>query len=151
MLLNKKLIWFFLIIAFLGFFDSTYLAIEHFRGVTPPCTIVEGCEEVTTSKYSTIFGVPVAFLGSFYYFAVFGLSVLYLQFKRDKFLIWASYLAILGFLASLGFVYLQLFVIEAVCVYCMFSALTSTILCGLGFYFRIKLSKNFAEWNTRLY
>ena len=118
----------FLVISFLGFLDATYLAVEHYRGVIPPCGILKGCEEVTTSAYSQVFGIPVALGGSIFYLLIFILSVLRFERENDKFLRFAAYLTPLGLLASLWFLYLQLFVIKAICIYCVFSVLTSATL-----------------------
>lgn len=130
----------FLVVSFLGFLDATYLTIEHFRGVIPPCTFLSGCEKVTTSEYSVVLGVPVALGGSVFYLLIFILTTLYFQFKRADFLKYIFYLSILGFLASLTFVYIQLFVIEAICIYCMFSVLTSTAIFGLSLWVGSKIS-----------
>ncbi|MEK9173402.1 MAG: vitamin K epoxide reductase family protein [Patescibacteria group bacterium] len=131
-LVSRALAIAFLTIAFLGFLDATYLAVEHFRGVIPPCTIIEGCEKVTTSEYSVILGVPVALLGSIYYFLVIVLSILFFDRKNEKYFLYASYLTIFGLLAAIYFVFIQLVIIKAICIYCMFSALTSTLLFILG-------------------
>ena len=128
----KWLLIVFLVVSFLGFLDTTYLTIGHFRGVVPPCTVLEGCEEVTTSEYSQIFGVPVALGGSVYYLAVFILTTLAWQTKKFQILKYVFVLSVFGFLASLAFVYLQLFVIKAICIYCMFSVLTSTTILVSG-------------------
>lgn len=123
-----------LIISFLGFLDASYLTVEHYRGVIPPCSIVLGCEVVATSKYSLLFQVPVSLLGTLYYLTVFVLSVAYLESKNKNWLTAAAVLTPLGFLFSAWFVYLQLFVIHAICIYCMGSALTSTGLFVLGIF-----------------
>jgi uncharacterized membrane protein len=128
----------FLVIALIGFADSTFLAFEHYKGVTPPCSIVEGCEEVTTSKYSAIGPVPIALLGSLYYLAILVLTTAYLDSRKEILIRLAAYLAFSGFAVSLILIYLQLFVIHAICLYCMGSATTSTILAGLG----IKIIRN---------
>lgn len=119
-------------VSILGFLDAAYLSLEHFLGRVPPCSIVEGCEQVTTSVYSIIAGVPVALLGAVFYLTVLVLSIVYLDTKRNGPLTFAACLTIIGFVASLAFVYIQLFVIHAICIYCMFSALTSTTLFILG-------------------
>lgn len=119
-------------VSILGFLDAAYLSLEHFLGRVPPCSIVEGCEQVTTSVYSIIAGVPVALLGAVFYLTVLVLSIVYLDTKRNGPLTFAARLTIIGFVASLAFVYIQLFVIHAICIYCMFSALTSTTLFILG-------------------
>lgn len=133
--------WFalgFLILSFLGFLDATYLAVKHYLGTPINCSILEGCEKVATSPYATIGGTPVALLGAIYYIAMFLLIVAYFDTKRETILSFVARLTPIGFLASVWFVYLQLFVIKAICLYCIISAITSTALFILGL-FVIKL------------
>lgn len=130
----------FLIISFIGFLDATYLTIEHYRGSIPPCTIA-GCEVVLTSEQSKIFGIPVALLGSLYYLTLLTLSFTALNRKKESIIKLASKLTPIGFLASLYFVYLQLFVLKAICQYCMISAGTSTALFIIGMYIIFKTYK----------
>ena len=115
-----------------GFLDAAYLTAKHYLGTPIPCSILNGCEEVMTSQYSTIAGIPVALLGSLYYLTIFILSVAYADTKREWFAYVASHLTAVGFFASLWFVYLQFFVLHALCLYCLFSAVTSTTLFILG-------------------
>ncbi len=122
------MLWVMVAIAFIGFLDASYLAVEHFLGLVPPCTIVAGCDTVTTSGYAAILGIPVALLGSLYYLAIICCLVGYLQTSREELLKIFRYLTIGGLLASAYFVALQLFVIHAICLYCMVSATTSTLL-----------------------
>ena len=131
MLLNKQtkiLIWLVLAVAFFGFIDATYLAVKFFNGTELNCGLTGGCNVVTTSEYATLFGIPVALLGSFFYATILFLSLLFIdrQYKSLPKLLLA--LTATGFLMSLYFVSLQLFVIDAICVYCMVSATTSTTL-----------------------
>lgn len=136
--------WFalsFLVISLLGFLDATYLAIKHYLGTPINCSIFEGCEKVTTSQYAVIGGMPVALLGAIYYLAIFLLMVAYLDTKRETDLSFAARLTPVGFLASVWFIYLQLFVIKAICLYCVVSAAISTILFVLGL-FVIKLQRS---------
>jgi uncharacterized membrane protein len=76
--------------------------------------------------------VPVALLGALYYLAVIIGLVYYFQSKKMIVLKCVAAFTSAGFVFSLWFVYLQLFVIHAICVWCMFSALTSTLLFILG-------------------
>lgn len=131
----------FLVFSSIGFLDATYLTVEHYKGVIPPCTI-DGCEIVLTSAQSTIAGIPVALLGSMYYLLIVLLSVYVLDNKKDTILKKIPYITIFGFLGSIYFVYLQLFVIKNICQYCMISAGTSTLLFILGL---ILLYKNKKE------
>jgi len=59
---------------------------------------------------------------------VFSLMIFYAYFARNVIVKLAAVLAFLGFLASVYFVYLQVFVIKALCPYCLLSAFISTIL-----------------------
>ncbi len=119
-------------VSLFGFLDATYLTIEHYRGVVPPCSIVAGCEAVTTSSYSLFLTIPVALLGALYYLAVLFLTIAYLDTKKPHFIKVAASITPVGFLVSLYFIYLQAFVIKAWCLYCLGSALSSTILFILG-------------------
>ena len=116
-----------LIVAFAGFIDATYLTIEHFQGVIPPCT-TDGCEIVLTSSFSTVAGIPVALIGSIYYLLVCIGLFAYLDTKKTAILRATLVLPCFGFLGSLWFLYLQAFVIKAYCQYCLVSAALSTIL-----------------------
>lgn len=53
-----------------GFIVSTYLTIEHYTGSTTLACSTSGavdCHKVTTSRYSSLFGIPVALLGLIYF------------------------------------------------------------------------------------
>ena len=125
---SKKIITIIALISFLGFLDASYLAAKYYLGGPIPCAILDGCDTVTTSQYATMAGVPVALLGAIYYLIIFVLAISYLESKKDNLVFLISRLTIVGFLASLWFVYLQVFVLKALCLYCLFSAFTSTTL-----------------------
>lgn len=129
---HKRFALAFVALAFIGFLDATFLTIEHIMGTPVPCSIIEGCEKVLTSTYAEIGGIPTAFFGSLYYLVVFLLALISITREEKKHLLTASKLTIVGLGASLVFVFLQLFVIKAICLYCMISALTSTTLFVLG-------------------
>ena len=116
-----------LVIALAGFVDASYLTIEHYQNAIPPCSI-GSCETVLSSAYSTVLGIPVSLMGAIYYLIVMVGFFAYLEGKKVWILEWTLRLGTLGFLASLWFVYLQLFVLHAICVYCMGSATSSTLL-----------------------
>jgi uncharacterized membrane protein len=134
--------WVLTLLALIGFFDATYLTAEHYLGGTPPCFITTGCEEVTTSEYSTFQGVPIALVGMIYYLALFILGLALAQGPRMKYLNIILAISGAGFLSSLYLVYLQLFVLDAVCSYCMVSAVTSTAIFISSLIIRKKFTKN---------
>ncbi len=123
-----KLAVFLLVVALLGFVDASYLTVEHYQGVIPPCTVVSGCETVLTSSYSVVAGMPVSLLGALYYFVILVGIFAFLESKKTTLLKWVLLLTIFGLLFSLWFIYVQAFILDAWCLYCLGSALTSIIL-----------------------
>jgi len=101
-----------------GLVIASYLAIVEVQGYAPVCGPLKGCEDVARSEYSRIAGVPVAVYGV-------GLSLLLLTlaitwWKKDLYgLLLAHYgLSLAGVIFEAYFLYLQVFVIHAVCVWC---------------------------------
>lgn len=127
-MLYKRTAWFMLAVSFLGFVDASYLTAKHYLGTALTCALFEGCDVVTTSKYSEILGVPVSLLGAVYYLSVFVFVAYYLDSHKLRSLSLAAYATFAGFSASLYFMYIQFFILKALCIYCLFSALTSTLL-----------------------
>lgn len=139
--LPKWLIWSLIIVSFIGFLDASYLTIAHYTGLALRCSVFNGCDQVTTSPYSVILGIPVALLGVFYYLAILLATLFYFDSRKawlPKYIAWATNA---GLAASVWFVFLQLFVIKAICQYCMISATTSTLL----FIFGIIIIKQYGE------
>lgn len=101
-----------------GLLIASYLAIVELGGGVPACGPIKGCEEVALSEYSRIGGVPVAVYGV-------GLSLLLLTlavawWRTDYYgLLLAHYgLSLAGVIFEAYFLYLQVAVIKAVCVWC---------------------------------
>ncbi len=126
----------FLIVALVGFIDASYLAIKFYTHTIPPCSVFDGCEQVTTSTYATIGGVSVALLGAIYYLVFVLGSVAYFDSKKENILAMLAWFAVFGLIASAYFISVQFFVIKALCIYCLFSAGTSTALFSLGLIYR---------------
>ena len=122
-----------LLVSVIGFADSTYLMAKHFLDDPVTCSVIEGCETVTTSKYSTVFNIPIALFGALYYLFVSVLLFLYMEDVKSvlKILVAAT---TVGFLSTLYLLYLQAFVLEAFCLYCLVSSATSTTLFGGSLY-----------------
>ena len=126
-----------LALALIGFADATYLTLEHFRGVIPPCSAVFGCEKVLTSSYSIIAGIPVSLLGMIYY-AIVSIGIfLYLEKKINTKMTSVSdgvrlrltlLFTTFGLLFSVWFIFTQAFILHAYCLYCLGSAVTSIII-----------------------
>lgn len=92
-----------------------YLSWAHFADESVICVQGGGCETVQQSSYSELAGIPVAALGLAAYLTILGLLVWDAPVARLS----AATLAIVGFLFGGYLVVVQLFVIDAVCVWCM--------------------------------
>lgn len=100
-----------------------YLTIVHYRHSLLVCSGVSDCETVQTSKYAEIAGVPIAMLGLVVMVVVLGLTVL--RVTRTELQIPATVTIFSLVAASIMFyvylTYLELFVIEAICQWCVAS------------------------------
>jgi uncharacterized membrane protein len=116
--------------------DALYLAVSNLNGGKAKCFLVDGCDVVLLSKYSEIFGVPLEFFGLAFYLSIFLLSIMYLD-KGSQLVSRLIYLiSIPAFFFTLYLLYLQTFVIEAFCVYCLFSAVFSTSIFIISIFLR---------------
>lgn len=138
---NKWLLIALMVFAFIGFLDTSYLAINHFSGADVNCSVTGGCNQVLTSKWSTLFGIPLSLLGLIHYFVLLVLSLLLFDTRKTIFLKLLTALATFGFLFSLYLTYLQFFVIQALCQYCLISAANSVILAILAWFLFAKSKK----------
>lgn len=125
---HKGIIWVIAFAGLIGFADSVFLSVKHFQKVVPPCVLFSGCDVVTTSSYAVIAGVPVAVLGAVYYFVILVLTLLYLDRRNAKIIKILAAVSTCGFLFTLWLLYLQIFVIHALCTYCLLSSVMSTII-----------------------
>ncbi len=125
-----------LLLALFGLADSTYLAQHELSGAPLLCNIqnLSGCNVVAQSPYSHLFGVPIAVYGILFYAMVFVLAALELViFDRLLRRVLQAF-AVAGILCSLYFTFLQIFVIGALCIYCIGSAVIALlILIAAGF------------------
>jgi uncharacterized membrane protein len=128
------IIWFIAIVSFLGFLDATYLTVAHYSNSELNCTFLKGCNEVAASKYSSLFGIPLSLLGTFYYLTILFLALIYWDTKNKMPILIIPLITTFGLIFSGYLVFLQIFVIEAICTYCMMSALTSTTLFVLSLF-----------------
>lgn len=109
------------VVALIGIADAIYLTIHHYTGEKVPCTIVAGCEQVLTSSYAEIAGIPLAAFGAFAYFTAFSLAILAAFGNRSMWKLFGIQASIMA-VFTVWLVYLQGFVIEAFCQFCLVSA-----------------------------
>jgi uncharacterized membrane protein len=116
-------------VAAFGIGVATYIAIAESGGGAPACIAGGGgCETVAESQYSDLVGINVAVIGIVGYVLLLVTSLL----RGDGARIGGFALSLGGFGFSVYLTYLELFVIEAVCQWCVVSAVLMTILFGLN-------------------
>ncbi|HXG84703.1 MAG TPA: vitamin K epoxide reductase family protein [Pyrinomonadaceae bacterium] len=113
--------------ALIGVADAVYLTVKHFTGEKVPCSIVEGCEQVLTSSYAEIAGIPLAAFGALAYFTAFSLAILAAFGNRSMWKIFGVQIILMA-IFTVWLIYLQAFVIEAFCQFCLVSAAITFIL-----------------------
>ena len=111
-------------LALLGLAISIYLTWVHYAGIEPVCTGISDCERVQSSSYAELVGIPVAVLGIVGYAAI--LVSLRLRVEVTALL---AYLAV-AFSAYLTWA--ELFRIDAICQWCVASALATLAIAVLA-------------------
>ena len=107
---------------------ATYLTTVHYAGQPIACGGVGDCEYVNSTRYADLFGVPVALIGALAY-ATMLVAIVSSLVRRQEALMagaWAVAAASFGF--SVYLTYIELRVIDAICVYCVVSASLMTAL-----------------------
>ena len=123
-LYNRK--WILLLCA-AGIFVSLYLAAtDFFDAETKLCLTDTECDFVRESRYSRLGGIPVSLLGLAGYSIVAALAVSRLERKRRWNLLFLLSSCAVGFSAYLT--YVELFVIKAICSWCVISASVAALL-----------------------
>ena len=123
--------WLSAAVALLGLADAVYLTAEHLSGRSVRCVVTSGCDVVLQSPYASLAGsVPLASLGALAYFTVFSLAVLSaFGYAHTGAVLRIVVAAMFAF--TLWLFYLQAFVLEAFCFYCLVSAGLTTLLAAL--------------------
>lgn len=106
----------------------------HAQNAEVPCTTA-GCDKVAQHPTSRLFGVPVAAYGTLFYLSFALLCAVRPSVSAEKqrlfahlLLLWGS----TGFVVSAYLTYLELFVIHAICQWCVVSAIIATALFALS-------------------
>lgn len=112
-------------LATFGIGVATYITIADSGGGAPVCVAGgHGCQTVAESSYSHLFGVNVAVFGIVGYVLLLGCALLRGDLPRMA----GFAIALVGFGFSLYLTYLELFTIEAICQWCVASAVLMSLL-----------------------
>ncbi|HEY4633329.1 MAG TPA: vitamin K epoxide reductase family protein [Candidatus Limnocylindrales bacterium] len=118
--------------AVIGLAIATYLLYTRLTGGIPACGGSSGCETVALSEYATLLGLPVALYGVGYSGLVLLLALAWWR-TGDRRAILAVYgLGFAGLLAVGYLTYLEIFVIGAICIWCVAYAVSVVATFGLA-------------------
>ena len=120
-----------IIITLIGLAVSIYMTIFKLTGNETMCIGNGGCSIVNESPYAAIYGIPVAAFGVGGYLAILVVFILEKKagafFKQNATMVNFG-LTLIGFLFTLYLIYLEIFVIKALCPFCLTSQIAMTIL-----------------------
>jgi len=126
------------VLALIGFGVACYLSYVETQLVEAFCGPVGDCNAVQSSPYARLFGViPIGVVGVIGYLTILA-AWMWGRFRSDRWsksMYWVIFvLALLGTLFSLYLTYLEPFVIKAVCMWCLSSAVIMTLLMLLSLF-----------------
>lgn len=112
-----------LLLGLLGLGVATYISIVESGGGSPVCVAGStGCSTVAESDYAELLGINVAFIGVAGYLAILAAIMIGGDIGRGG----GFLFAMIGFGFSAYLTYLELFVIDAICQWCVASAVLMT-------------------------
>ena len=124
------------VLSLIGFFIALYLSL-HRVGVIGALQCGTGaCETVQSSAYAVFLGVPVAFYGVAGYVALLIVSLVGLQpawVQRRTISKLLAAMALVGLAFTVYLTYVELFVIHAICRWCVTSAVIMTAIWLVSF------------------
>jgi uncharacterized membrane protein len=110
-----------------GLAIAGYLLAVRLLGDAPACGPVKGCDTVAASEYATVLGLPVALYGVGFSVALVVAAIGWWR-RADRRVLHAAYgLGLVGIAAVAYLTYLELFVIEAICIWCVTYAITIVV------------------------
>lgn len=117
-----------ILLSIIGLIDSLYLTWLKVGKDDIQC--LGGCDIVNSSEYSVVFGIPIAIYGAVAYFTILLLLILKTEnpFINDYSGLIVFVISLLGVLYSAYLTYIELFILHAVCPYCVISAIVLFLL-----------------------
>ena len=123
------------LVSLAGVFVALYLTLYKLGYIGTLVCAVGSCETVQTSRWASLFGIPVATWGVAFYIGVLAVSLYGLtdamadSRRLSRVLV---FMTGTGVLFSVWLTYLELFVIHAICQWCVVSAILVTILFAIS-------------------
>jgi len=130
MFMKNKTIGTITILSVIGLIDSVYLLIYKLSNNNAMCLGSGDCATVNASRYSELYGIPVALLGVLAYLAIIILVFFEMRnlFTKENSSLLIFGISLVGVLFSGYLTYIEYFVIYAVCPFCVASAIVITII-----------------------
>ena len=119
------------VLSLVGIGVAGYLTYVHWLDKPIACPGFRTCQAVAQSDYAWIGGMPVAFLGLLGYVVLAVVSAFWLR-VGDRFDVWPLLaiwgIGVAGVAYSAYLTYVELFVIDAVCIWCVTSAAIMSVI-----------------------
>lgn len=123
-----------LILVVIGLIVSVYMTVYKATANDAMCLGSGDCSTVNASRYSEVYGIPVASVGIAGYFAIL---LIHWYEKRDKFFekngpMMIFGLALTGFLFTVYLIYVEFAILKAYCPFCLASQSAMTFIFGIS-------------------
>ncbi|MDA1330409.1 MAG: vitamin K epoxide reductase family protein [Chloroflexi bacterium] len=123
-----------IVLAGIGLLDALYLTWIKLANQQAMCAGIGNCEVVNSSQYAELAGMPIALFGASAYLLIL---VLLLLEDRTEFLSENGPMLIFGFslagvLYSAYLTYIEIYVLRAICPFCVLSAIVLVALLALS-------------------
>jgi uncharacterized membrane protein len=110
-------------VSVVGLGVAGYLTMVRLEGDSPSCIVGGGCKTVQESEYSEMAGIPVAVLGLLAYAGLLLAALLPGPLGRAL----GLFVGLVSFGFSMWLTFAELFIIEAICAWCVTSAVLVTL------------------------
>ena len=110
--------WILVVLDVIGLAIASYLSVVELGGGVPVCGPLKGCETVATSEYAWIGPFPVAVYGVMLSVVLLTLAFAWIRTDNPVLLDLHAGLSLVGVIFEVYFLTLQMFVIQAVCIWC---------------------------------
>jgi len=110
--------WILIVLDVIGLGIAGYLSVVELGGGVPYCGVLHGCETVAASEYAWIGPLPVAVYGVVLSLILLTLAIAWVRTDKPALLDVHYGLSLIGVIFEIYFIALQIFVIQAVCIWC---------------------------------
>jgi len=110
--------WILVVLDVIGLAIASYLSVVELGGGVPVCGPLKGCETVATSEYAWVGPFPVAVYGVMLSVVLLTLAFAWIRTDNPVLLDLHAGLSLVGVIFEVYFLTLQMFVIQAVCIWC---------------------------------